>query len=119
MYSRETYERGLRIPPRYSGTAFRKEDNITRDAVGRPSALTEEKPPREELITIPKKEITKAPPPSPPERREEEEKPTIQNITKNYSDEKIIGALILSLIGTGKGEEEDITLLLLLLLLIL
>ncbi len=119
MYSRETYERGLRIPPRYSGTAFSKENNTARDAVGRPSALPEANPSHEELIPAPKKEVTKAPPIASVECEKEEEKATVQNITKNYSDEIIIGALVFSLIGGGKGGEEDITLLLLLLLLIL
>lgn len=119
MYSRETYERGLRIPPKYSGTAFRRENNTLRDAVGRPSALPEEKQPYEELIPAQKKEIIKAPPTATVKCEKEEEKALLQNITKNYSDEIIIGALIFSLIGGGRSEEEDITLLLLLLLLIL
>ncbi len=118
MYSRETYEKGLRIPPRYGGTAFRKEERPERDAVGRPSALPEIQPDTETLTPTYQKEIIKAPPPSQIEFKREEDKNPIQNTPKNYSDEIIIGALIFSLIG-GKGGEEDITLLLLLLLLIL
>ncbi len=119
MYSRGTYERGLRIPQRYGGTAFRKEDTTERDAVGRPSALPEIKPTREELTPAVKKEIKKEPPPAPIEYEREDNNISIQNLTKNYSDEIIIGAIILSLIGGKKGGEEDVTLLLLLLLLIL
>lgn len=113
MYSRETSGRNLRIPPRYSGTAFRSEEKTVTDAVGRPSALPEPLPPKKETaITVPKEEIK-----SPPMEKEEKTYP-VQAMSKSYSDEIIIGALILSLIG-GKGGEEDITLLLLLLLLIL
>jgi hypothetical protein len=120
MYSRETYERGLRIPPRYSGTAFGKDNDLMRDAVGRPSVLPEEKTYREIPAPSIKNEIIKAPPPKSFDiEKEETTKVSKENITKNYSDEIIIGALIFSLISSGKGGEEDITLLLLLLLLIL
>ena len=119
MYSRETYGRELRIPPRYSGTAFRQEERTERDAVGRPSALPDARQTHEETIPLPKKEVIKAPPPMPIDKEKEEDIPTVQSIKNNYSDEIIIGALIFSLIGGGKGGEEDITLLLLLLLLIL
>ena len=113
MYSRETSGRNLRSPPRYSGTAFRSQEKAATDAVGRPSALPEPLPQSKAADIIVKKEEIK----SPPIEMEEKVAP-VQAIAKSYSDEIIIGALILSLIG-GRGGEEDITLLLLLLLLIL
>ncbi len=121
MYSRKTSfdERGINIPPHYSGTALRK-STLTekRDAVGRPSALQNDQSEAHITIHDQRKEIQpreKIPTPK-------IEKPT--NILPKKSDDKeddtlFVCALLLSLIGTKGEREEDITLILLILVLIL